>query len=523
MQWVMSCVREDRMNRRMLIGSGAAVLLAAPAFGQNGGSVPKALVGPWTGGHVGTNGRVPVLVVMQIGIAGNGDVTYRSTALPAGAKGFATARADGTLQIDFEPGRNFAGAVYKARFAGPDRIDGVYARGDGFVTEVALLRGDLPIKELPGPALTQKGLEQTLVECGAPALAAIAWKTGKPMQQWQAGVRKEGAGVKVGPNDVWALGRITMPMTATLAARLVEKGVIRWTDTVGDVLGKVAPQMQEAYKSADLRDLLSHRASLPGGLPVIELGGFPATLAQAPAARDLYAQRVLKQSPVGALRTTEARPSFAGYILAGQMLEKAAGRAYETLMAAELFKPLGISSAGFLQVVGDNPPTRAGQIDNPVGHDVQDEQIALRLDAHIGSAQTPAGGVYMSLPDLMKFLVAHLDGASLLEPDTWRMLHTDSYGGRYALGWEVETNGVITHYGSGNGFATQARISLLGGVAAAAVANSDADDVQRTIPLLQIRAASTTVTRLPVQGSPEAFTYAAEFVAAAEKAGIKLN
>ncbi len=51
-----------------------------------------------------------------------------------------------------------------------------------------------------------------------------------------AGVRIRGGDAPVTPDDLWHMGSNTKAMTATLAARLVEQGVIGWDSTIGTVL-----------------------------------------------------------------------------------------------------------------------------------------------------------------------------------------------------------------------------------------------------------------------------------------------
>ena len=76
---------------------------------------------------------------------------------------------------------------------------------------------------------------------------------------------------------------------------------------------------------------------------------------------------------------------------------------------------------------------------------------------------TPAGRVHLSLADWAKFAIAHLDGeehGGILQPSTYRKLHSLPFGGEYGFGWGISTRSwakgtVLTHNGSnGMNFAT---------------------------------------------------------------------
>lgn len=59
------------------------------------------------------------------------------------------------------------------------------------------------------------------------------------------GLRAVGFRDRVTTNDQWHLGSITKPMTATLAARLVEKGCINWETTIAQAVPELADAMRE--------------------------------------------------------------------------------------------------------------------------------------------------------------------------------------------------------------------------------------------------------------------------------------
>ena len=136
------------------------------------------------------------------------------------------------------------------------------------------------------------------------------------------------AGIAVTADDLWHIGSDTKSMTATLVARLVERGVIGWDDTIGEHLGAVIEDMDPVYPALTFRHLLSHRAGLPANIGMVDMirfqmegtGGRPM-----PEQRLDYATRILRTAPA-AEPETRFFYSNAGYVIAGAMLEQVMGK-----------------------------------------------------------------------------------------------------------------------------------------------------------------------------------------------------
>ena len=118
------------------------------------------------------------------------------------------------------------------------------------------------------------------------------------------------------------------------------------------------------------------------------------------------------------------------------MLERAGGAPWEEQIEAKLFRPLGMTGAGF---GGTGTP---GKLDQPWGHTAGAKPVGGNGPAVDNPpVMRPAGGVHASLADWAKFAADVLRGArgepSLLQPETARALRTPPFGGDYALGWLV--------------------------------------------------------------------------------------
>jgi hypothetical protein len=78
----------------------------------------------------------------------------------------------------------------------------------------------------------------------------------------------------------------------------------------------------------------------------------------------------------------------------------------------------------------------------------------------------------MSLADIIAYLNAHLlRPAGFLGADSWKTLHTPPFKGHYAMGWEIDDKGRLSHGGSIGSWYAEVAVDTSLGAAAAAVTN----------------------------------------------------
>lgn len=278
-----------------------------------------------------------------------------------------------------------------------------------------------------------------------------------------AGSRVAGGAEAVAEGDLWHVGSNTKSMTATLAARMVEAGLIDWTTTIGDSLGDAMPRIDPALATVTLEELLLHlsgmRANL-GLVPTLRLGTGP---------RAAYVAQVLAAGPEG------PRGGFlysnAGYVVAGAMLEAAGGASWEDLVRDHVFRPLGMESAGF------GPP----QGDQPQGHRSTAlaglRPVGQRASADNIPALGPAGRVHLSASDMLRYLHTHLTrDAAFLSAEGWERLHRPQGPENYAMGWGGLSDGRLRHSGSNTMWFAQIWLDFGAGRAAFVAVNSGAMD-----------------------------------------------
>lgn len=309
---------------------------------------------------------------------------------------------------------------------------------------------------MSAPAMARQdvqALADGLVEAGSPG-AVVMLITGDSQMISVAGYRTSAGEAETDFDDSWHIGSNTKAMTAMLAARLVERGVIDWETTLGERLGDRFDNIHPDLAAATLAELLQHRSGMAanaGRLTMIALSGNGDRVPRSD--RRTYLREILRD-PAG--DRGDFLYSNAGYVAASLMLEEAAGEAWETLIQRELFDELGLESAGFGPPPGDNPQGHRsswGRL-QPVG-------TGLGSDNPV--AMNPAGRVHISMPDYAIFLRLVLDGArgtesDYLSPDSWTTLLMPPEGADYAMGWGVGADGSLRHAGSNTMWFLQASI-----------------------------------------------------------------
>lgn len=295
------------------------------------------------------------------------------------------------------------------------------------------------------------------------------------------GVRRADAPGPVTREDRWHLGSNTKAMTAAVFARLVEQGRARWAMPLAEAFPDLT--IDPAWGGATLDDFMRHRAGLTdasvmGREWLMTARADPRSL---PEQRRAIAAAALASPPPG----TPGQFAYgnANYVLVGAAIERIAGAAWEDVMRAELFGPLGMNSAGF------GAPTAAdGSQDNAWGHRGMGEQKIAMAPDHPGAdnpkALGPAGTAHMTLDDYGRFLAAMMGARpDWLGADSLRQLTTapaDLTPPAYACGWGVREQPwggsagpgpVLGHDGSNTMWHCSVMVAPERGLALVAVAN----------------------------------------------------
>lgn len=288
-----------------------------------------------------------------------------------------------------------------------------------------------------------------------PALGAAIVRARGVTALGVSGVRKWGGDSPVTRKDLWHLGSCTKAMTATLIARLVENGTLRFDDTLAKRLSKRVPKMHADYAPVTLELLLNNRGGAPSDL---HAGGLWLALWQrkgTPREQRVQLLEGLLPNPPSYPPGSKFLYANAGFAIAGAAAEEATNTPWEDLMRRYVFTPLGMQHVGF-----DLPGT-VGKLDQPLGHRPSAESwLPIEPAPGVDNPPSigPAGTVHATLEDWGKFVAVHLRGARgeeqrFLNPKTFQRLHTPAKGRAYAMGWGVVSRPwgagpVLMHNGS---------------------------------------------------------------------------
>ncbi len=293
-------------------------------------------------------------------------------------------------------------------------------------------------------------LAPLVAEHRVPALGAAVLVDGKLAALGASGVRRAGHENPVTTDDLWHLGSCTKAMTATLLATFVDQDALAWNATVAATLPDLAEAMHADSKVITVRQLLAHRAGLPGGPPADLWARLWTWTEPLPAARTETARTMLGVPPEKAPGSRYLY-SNAGYIVAGAIAERLGKASFEDLLRERVWRRLGITSGGF------GAPGEKDATTQPWGHTAgKDGPVSHFHDNP--PAHGPAGTVHMTLRDWAKYAAMHLgepaaDGKPLLAAATLRALHTPAAREDYAFGWRVTSRPwasgpILTHSGS---------------------------------------------------------------------------
>ena len=301
------------------------------------------------------------------------------------------------------------------------------------VVNAPVVPKQIDLKEVLAPVVSSNPL---------PALAAIVFDDQKLIASGAIGVRKFGDPTLVTIEDSFHLGSCTKAMTATLAARIVERGEISWATTVKEALS--LQNVDSALENITLLELMSHTAGMPASLKNQPPGLWKYLYynntwqkgAKGRADRLKVAELLFSATPAQAVGSYKY--SNAGFMIAGAMLEAATDTEWEDLMRTELFKPLGMKNCGF------GPAARPDKVDQPWPHKLGNDKPLLvtpliRAPESWDNPRSlgPAGTVSCTISDWAKFGQLHLgDGGDYISTESMSKLHeVRNASARSALGW----------------------------------------------------------------------------------------
>ncbi len=195
-------------------------------------------------------------------------------------------------------------------------------------------------------------------------------------------------------HTLFQIGSITKPFTATLLALLAQDGTLRLDDPVQQYLPDGITLAQAGDRAVTLSDLATHYSGLPRLPPRFDPGDPLDPYADFDHAALWEAiDQVTPTAPAG----QQFDYSNFGYGLLGELIARAAGMSYPTLLHERLLEPLGMHSSTAL--LTDDVRARMATGHNATGTPTP----AWGMDALAG-----AGAIISTGHDMVQFLRANL-------------------------------------------------------------------------------------------------------------------
>src|SRR5262245_31679797 len=108
----------------------------------------------------------------------------------------------------------------------------------------------------------RQDIEVLMRTYGVPAVGLALVGPGAAVSVDVWGERRHGSGIPVTQNDRWHIGSCGKSITATLMARLVERGLLDWEAPIAPLFVQLGIEVHPDFSRLTLRHLLTHRSGL---------------------------------------------------------------------------------------------------------------------------------------------------------------------------------------------------------------------------------------------------------------------
>ncbi len=290
-------------------------------------------------------------------------------------------------------------------------------------------------------------LMSALVGVGAPGAAVVVIQDGKVVHQKGYGLANIEAKVPISTTTTFDLASVSKQFTAMAIMILAERGKLAYHDP----LTRFFPEFPAYASKITVRHLLNHTSGLPDYMAVFRQR--PAGISNEPTSRE--AITMLAQIAEPRFQPGEKYEySNSGYVVLGQIVEKASDMSFPQFLKTNVFDPLGMSTT----IVSDQikaPSVNRAISYAPAGGGFRNADYTP-LNRIYGD-----GNVNTSVEDMYKWDQALytdrlVKQSTLAEAFTPAKLNNGSLSD-YGFGWRMENvNGlpVLSHGGSWAGFRT---------------------------------------------------------------------
>jgi CubicO group peptidase (beta-lactamase class C family) len=270
-------------------------------------------------------------------------------------------------------------------------------------------------------------------------------------------------GIANTPHTKFRIGSITKQFTAMAIMILAEQGKL----SVHDPVNQHLPYSPDHWKEVTIHHLLNHTSGLAN------LTSFPGcfeTMARLPLpVREIV--ETFREKPLEFSAGTKHRYSNSGYILLGDIIERASGVSYERFLRELIFDPLEMADSGY-----DHFETVLAH--RARGYNRQDGEWVGCAYLDMGYPFA-AGALYSTVEDLYRWDQALLAGRLIAKESHARMTTItpllSTYGYGVAMG-RAHNRNTVEHAGGIHGFRSNLVRFAEEPVCAIALSNSEASD-----------------------------------------------
>ncbi len=335
----------------------------------------------------------------------------------------------------------------------------------------------------------------------APGFALATVDTGGAVHTWAKGRADLTRGTPATVETTWLWFSATKIVTATAVLQLVERGLVDLDQPVVRYVPGFASVRNPHGRAVTVRHLLSHTSGLPNPMPVawIHEAHLPG-----PSLDELTERLLRENDRLDFAPGARFAYSNLGYLVLGQLIERVSGERYEAYVQHHILDVLGMHSTGFVLPGGAatgysrkwSAMGIAGRflLDGRYFGETRDGFTALKAFVVDGA---PYGGLVGTLPDMARFLGAHLgggayQGARILREESVALMQQPALDAKgkplpMGLGWHLGTvdgERYAAHIGGGGGFRSEIRLYPALGYAVAVAGNETSFDTDAPVRLV---------------------------------------
>lgn len=317
--------------------------------------------------------------------------------------------------------------------------------------------------------------------------AALVIRHGQVLLRFTAGKADEAKNIPVRPDTIFRLASVSKQFTAMLVLKQRDRGLLHLDDRICPYLvPKYVKSCPKAWQPITIRQILNHTSGIPD---ISEMPDFFPKLPKPTTTQEII--RRFENKPLDFKPGTSWKYSNSGYILAGAIVEKVAGRPFGTVLREDITGPLNLTHTGYS--LGDPP----------AGYAKGYFKLGSPAPPINGSQANAAGGVYSGVDDLGRWDRSF--GANrVAPPGTVKEAFTpqarcpssgclDSPSSAYAFGWLVDRlgghrylyhPGLLQGYHASNGYLPNDDIAV---VVLSNVQNTDVNGINRRLATMALK------------------------------------